>query len=85
MWGVMDMIGNVHEWTYSEAGFYPGNNSSFPDKERGWMVVRGGSHQSLHRVAVKKRQGREFPASWRAWVPRSRKEDTLGFRLVRDG
>jgi formylglycine-generating enzyme required for sulfatase activity len=79
------MIGNVYEWTSSEATYYVGNKYSVPDKERGWIVIRGGSYQSLLREAVDKRNGREFPATWRGWVERSRTDATLGFRLVRDG
>lgn len=83
--GVSDLIGNVWEWTSSEASFYSGNNSALPSKERGWFVVRGGSHQSLHADAVEKRGSREFTASFRQWFPRDTKSKTLGFRLVRDG
>ncbi len=85
VWNVQDMIGNVHEWTSSEATYYHGSKYSVPDNERGQIVIRGGSHQSLLREVVDQRHGREFPATWRAWVKRSETDDTLGFRLVRDG
>lgn len=85
VWGVMDMIGNVHEWTSSTASFYLEDKDKVPSDQRGWIVIRGGSHQSMHVDAVKRRGGREFPATWRAWVQREAKDNTLGFRLARSG
>jgi formylglycine-generating enzyme required for sulfatase activity len=84
-WGVLDMIGNVWEWTSSEASYYPGNNNQLLLEERGYIVIRGGSHQSLYSKAVNDRGGKEFPTTLRIWVAKSRKDYTLGFRLVRDG
>jgi formylglycine-generating enzyme required for sulfatase activity len=82
--GILDMIGNVWEWTSSDASFYPGNQSQVPSKERGWFVVRGGSHQSLYGDAPKDRGGRELPATFRQWIPKETKSPTVGFRLARD-
>ena len=82
-WGVLDLIGNVWEWTSSTASFYDG--SEVQSDQRGWFVIRGGSHQSLHPQDVSQRGGKEFPATFRAWRPRDNKSHTLGFRLVRDG
>src|SRR6266568_3771931 len=82
-WDVFDLIGNVWEWTSSTASFYDG--SEVQSDQRGWFVIRGGSHQSLHPQDVSQRGGKEFPATFRAWRPRDNKSHTLGFRLVRDG
>jgi formylglycine-generating enzyme required for sulfatase activity/serine/threonine protein kinase len=83
--GVQDMIGNVWEWTSSQASYYPGSTLEVPEGERGMVIIRGGSHQSLHSKAVKSRGGKEFPATFRKWVDKTSKDDTLGFRLARDG
>jgi formylglycine-generating enzyme required for sulfatase activity len=80
--GVLDMIGNVYEWTSSRASYYPGNSSQLNPKERGYIVIRGGSHQSLHADAISKRGSEEFPATLRLWAPRDTKTFTVGFRLV---
>ena len=81
-WGVVDLIGNVWEWTSSPASFYDG--TAVPEDQRGLFVARGGSHQSLYPQEVSKRGGKEFPATSRKWVSRDTKSHTLGFRLVRD-
>ncbi|HEV2705865.1 MAG TPA: SUMF1/EgtB/PvdO family nonheme iron enzyme [Pyrinomonadaceae bacterium] len=76
--GVHDMIGNVWEWTSTEAAMYKGNNrlQLAPD-DRGKAVVRGGSYQS-------KASGDEpVTATARRWLPKDRKDPVVGFRLVR--
>lgn len=80
---VLDMIGNVWEWTSSEASLYRGNDKLDP-VEKGWIVVRGGSYRSMSGEAVKKRGGKAFPATWREWLKKDTRNPTLGFRLVRD-
>lgn len=42
-YGVFDMVGNVHEWTSTPYGPYPGNNYDSPDFKRGYTVIRGNS------------------------------------------
>jgi formylglycine-generating enzyme required for sulfatase activity len=81
-WGILDLIGNVWEWTISPASFYDGN--PVQQDQRGWFVIRGGSHQSLYGAAPQQRGGKEFPATLRAWLSRDTKSHALGFRLVRD-
>lgn len=82
--GADDMIGNVWEWTTSEASVYPGNSSlQLPANERGSIVVRGGSYSSMGKESVKARGGEPLPAAFRQWVPRQTKNATLGFRLVK--
>ncbi|HEY0375481.1 MAG TPA: bifunctional serine/threonine-protein kinase/formylglycine-generating enzyme family protein [Pyrinomonadaceae bacterium] len=83
--GALDMIGNVWEWTSSRASYYPGNKAQLAPGDEETIVIRGGSHQSLYGKAVENRGGREFPATFRVWVKRDAKDDTLGFRLARDG
>ncbi len=76
-WGVMDLMGNVWEWTSSEIAPYPGNNAVGVDKKPGKrIVVRGGS---AHEDAVKLK----INAAFRVDVAADQKEKTVGFRLVR--
>jgi iron(II)-dependent oxidoreductase len=75
-WGVVDLIGNVWEWTSSKATLYPGNERVIPPDARNWMVYRGGSYGT---------KMREKPATGtvRDWQQPSTTHPTLGFRLVR--
>lgn len=78
--GLDDMIGNVWEWTSSEAAMYKGNDrTAMSDADKGKLVVRGGSYES-------KPDGDE-PATVtsRRWVARDFRSPVLGFRLVRGG
>lgn len=77
LWEVEDLIGNVWEWTSSQASFYAGNSRSFPAKEREWVVVRGGSYRS-----IAEGEG-AVTATSRGWVAPTTRDSTLGFRLVR--
>ncbi len=77
--GAVDLIGNVWEWTASEASIYDGNDKLVVDKEnRGQRVIRGGSYQS------KGRGDEAITAAARTWLPATTKDSRLGFRLVRD-
>ncbi len=76
--GAQDMIGNVWEWTRTEAAMYKGNNLlMLAPGDAGKIVVRGGSFQS-------KSTGDEpISATARRWVVRDKKDPVIGFRLIR--
>ncbi|HEV2914176.1 MAG TPA: SUMF1/EgtB/PvdO family nonheme iron enzyme [Pyrinomonadaceae bacterium] len=79
-WGVLDLIGNIWEWTSSKASIYPGNGRlSVPDQDKDSYVMRGGSYAS------EPSGERAITATFRDWVPAATKHPTLGFRLVRAG
>jgi formylglycine-generating enzyme required for sulfatase activity len=74
--GVMDMSGNVWEWTATEAAAYPGSTETVVPNSSGkrQMVIRGGAFN-------------EKPArcttTFRNWVPADFKGKELGFRCVK--
>jgi len=77
-WGVLDLIGNVWEWTSSKASVYPGNRAVVPESMQDWVTIRGGCYVSDPAKA-------DAPVSscLREFVPPSTKTTLLGFRLVR--
>ncbi|MCD9185217.1 MAG: SUMF1/EgtB/PvdO family nonheme iron enzyme [Pyrinomonadaceae bacterium] len=76
MWGVVDLIGNVWEWTSTEIAPYPGNGGEVPKTTEKKIVVRGGSaHENPAKINI--------TSTYRADVFVKQKEKTLGFRLVR--
>ena len=79
-WGVVDLIGNVWEWTASKPFAYPGNKFELKSEYENWRTIRGGCYVSDPRNA-------EAPvtACLRAFLDPSTRNTLLGFRLVRSG
>ncbi len=80
-WGVVDLIGNVWEWTSSKASLYQGNTAGqIPTATKEWVVARGGSYSSDP-------NDRQIPisATYRDWFDPTLKHPSFGFRLVRAG
>jgi formylglycine-generating enzyme required for sulfatase activity len=78
-WGVVDLIGNVWEWTSSKASLYPGSRlGEIPAATKDWVVARGGSYSSDP-------QDRQIPisATYRDWFDTQFRQPNYGFRLVR--
>lgn len=78
-WGVVDLIGNVWEWTSSKASFYQGNQAGqIPAATKEWVVARGGAYLSDP-------NDRQIPisATYRDWFDPTFRHPSLGFRLVR--
>ncbi|MGI8566206.1 MAG: protein kinase domain-containing protein [Pyrinomonadaceae bacterium] len=78
--GIVDMIGNVWEWTSTEASMYKGNNiMKLQPGDDGKAVVRGGSYQSSA-------DGDEpITVTSRRWIDKEKRDPVVGFRLVREG
>jgi len=77
-WGVLDLIGNVYEWTGTRAALYPGNRGEVKEQFKGITnVIRGGS-------AVDKSGGKSAISSTsRGFVTLDKRDQRLGFRLAR--
>jgi formylglycine-generating enzyme required for sulfatase activity/serine/threonine protein kinase len=74
--GVLDLIGNVWEWTSTKAAPYPGN--TLLNIPSGQIIIRGGAY-------VEPSRGPEaITATRRNWFPPSDKLAAVGFRLVRE-
>lgn len=76
-WGVVDLVGNVWEWTSSKASVYL-NKVEIPEGNRDWVVARGGSYASDP-------EDRQAPisATYRDWYAPTFRHANHGFRLVR--
>ncbi len=75
-WGVMDMIGNVYEWTSTKAKYYEGSSLTVEGEQRSWYVVRGASFAT-------DQTPKPISATRRDWFSPTTKVSVLGFRLVR--
>jgi serine/threonine-protein kinase len=78
-WGVVDLLGNVWEWTSTKASIYKGNPAQLPAQHKDWIVIRGGCY-------VTPTKG-DLPVSGtlRTWFAPNYKNQVLGFRLVKSG
>ncbi len=77
-WGVMDMMGNVYEWTSTKATYYPGSTKQVEGEQKNWYVVRGASFGT-------EQNPKPISATRRDWFSENTKVGVLGFRLVRPG
>jgi eukaryotic-like serine/threonine-protein kinase len=77
-WGVVDLIGNVWEWTSSKASVYPGNLGTLAPEGREWIVIRGGGY-----VSDPARTDLPISSCMREFIAPGTKTTQLGFRLVR--
>jgi formylglycine-generating enzyme required for sulfatase activity len=75
-WGVVDLIGNVYEWTSSKAALYPGSKGTVKPTKEPYYMIRGGG-------AFTKSVGEYgITATFRQEVEGTKRDKELGFRLV---
>lgn len=74
-WGVLDMEGNVYEWTSSRASYYPGNPQLVRPENKNWVVIRGASFSTDSEL--------KLPLTFRNWYDPKLTNSLVGFRLVR--
>jgi formylglycine-generating enzyme required for sulfatase activity len=75
-WGVVDLIGNVFEWTSTKAGLYPGSPGLVKEPKDPKAMIRGGG-------AFSKSSGSDaVNSTFRVDVETRTRDKELGFRLV---
>lgn len=74
-WGVLDLIGNVNEWTSSEFSAYPEGRFTAPASAKDTFTTRGGSY-SLSSSSSK------ITSATRFFAKPTGTDSRLGFRLV---
>jgi eukaryotic-like serine/threonine-protein kinase len=72
--GVLDLAGNVWEWTADSFYLYPGSDQSVPENLKGLKTIRGGSFNTK----------KEFLTTYfRNWVAPTFQNNALGFRCAK--
>ena len=76
-WGILDLVGNVYEWTNSKANLYPGSKGAILETKEPRNMIRGGAalNKSTGNMAI--------TSTFRADVPATTRSKEIGFRLVR--
>lgn len=82
--GILDLSGNVWEWTSNDYKEYPGGKITIPAGYLNLKVIRGGSYESTPKYATATLR-RGWPATRNDW-PRGTPPDysQTGFRCVQD-
>jgi serine/threonine-protein kinase len=75
-WGVVDLIGNVFEWTGSKVSAYKGSPVSIKEMEVPHFMIRGGAAYQKSAGQFGVTAASRFPAE------ATKKDKELGFRLV---
>ncbi len=83
VWGVVDLIGNVWEWTSTEYHLYPGSEGKLKlnPAAKGQIIIRGGSADEKPNIKPPKIT---ITSTFRQTVARDTKNKALGFRLVKE-
>ena len=76
-WGVVDLIGNVFEWTSSKPAVYPGSTGKLKESTEARYMVRGGG--AFYKSAGKT----PMTTTFRQDLAANARLPELGFRLVR--
>jgi formylglycine-generating enzyme required for sulfatase activity len=79
--GVLDMTGNVWEWTASEAQLYPGSNEKPPSWDK---PLNPGTRLQIIRGGAFTEDTKRCTVTYRNWVPSDFKSRELGFRCAQD-